>query len=511
MKKRYGLRFSLASVLLAASIAATSVMSAGAATQEIAPGVSYEKYTSGGVNFNTVEFKPGGKLQVVGGASKGYVYGVENTLATAKRVDSEVDGKVIAAMNADFFTMSETGNANAKDYGVPYSAFISDGQIIVSSNHYWSSNTFDRFAIGINADGSVVMGSNPDMTFAAKVNDKSAFNITYINRARVTEGRESAAEGNIYPTNQIVLYTEDFYTSTKTVGGAEVKIKVSEANLSHGGKVIGTVEGSVSTAGNMGIEPGYMVLSANGTEKSKIQSLKDGDKIEISIKINDAKWQNVQFAIGGSVIAIKDGAVQEKNLNYSVYNTNRSRTMVGVKADGTMVWLTADEAGGSAGITSLNMAKEMVAKGVVNAIGLDGGGSTTFVGRNSNDTLSIWNTPQGGVNSPRAVANSIILVYDENAEDLPSSSSSSSSASSDTSSNDSSIASPGDDTSSVASSGSSSVISVTGTSSTTSNPKTGENDNLRMAMFAVVALAVLSGGFIVVNLVDYKHKKTTDK
>lgn len=350
MKKRYGLRFSVASVLLAASVAFSSVVMASADTKEIAPGVKYEKFSQDGTNFNTIEFKPGGKLKVVAGMSNGQVWGTQNVLGMAQDVEDnpEIEGEVVAAMNGDFFTMSTTGNPRANDYGVPYSMFMSDGQIIVSYNHVWGGS-INRVAVGIKADGSVVFGTNPDMTFTATVNGSTNFGIDYLNRARPHDGVTDA--GYIYPVNQLILYTPDYYSSTKTnAGGVEVKVKVSEMDLSHGGKIVGVVEGSPSTAGDMEIGEGYVVLSAMNTRKSDLQSLKDGDQIEISISIDDPEWQDVQFAIGGSVIAAEDGElsryIDDPNGNY---NASRSRTQVGIKEDGTMVWMTADEAGGSSG------------------------------------------------------------------------------------------------------------------------------------------------------------------
>lgn len=497
MKKRYGLRFSVASVLLAASVAFSSVVMASADTKEIAPGVNYEKFSQDGTNFNTIEFKPGGKLKVVAGMSNGQVWGTQNVLGMAQDVENnpDIEGEVIAAMNADFFTMSTTGNPRANDYGVPYSMFMSDGQIIVSYNHVWGG-AINRVAVGIKADGSVVFGTNPDMSFEATVNGSTKFSIDYLNRARPHDGVTDA--GYIYPINQLILYTPDYYSSTKTnAGGVEVKVKVSEMDLSHGGKIVGVVEGSPSTAGDMEIGEGYVVLSAMNTRKSDLQSLKDGDKIEVSISIDDEEWQDVQFAVGGSVIAAEDGKlsryIDDANGNY---NASRSRTQVGIKADGTMVWMTCDEAGGSSGLTLREMTETMLARGCVTVINLDGGGSTQFIGRNDDDTLSVWNTPMDGVANARRVANGIVLVYDENAEDLPSSvPSSSSSETSDSSSQQG---------------GTTSTSSIASTPSSTANPGTGDG-GARMMLFVAAAMIVLSGGFIIVNLVDYKQKGKSDK
>lgn len=499
MKKRYGLRFSVASVLLAASVAFSSVVMASADTKEIAPGVKYEKFSQDGTNFNTIEFKPGGKLKIVGGMSNGYVWGTQNVLGMAQDVenDPEIEGEVIAAMNGDFFTMSTSGNPRANDYGVPYSAFISGGKILAGYNHVWGGS-INRIAVGVKADGTAVYGTNPAMTITGKVNGSTELDITYINRARPHDGVTDT--GYIWPVDQLILYTPDYYSSTKTnAGGVEVKVKVSEMDVCHGGKIVGVVEGSPSTAGDMEIGEGYVVLSAMNGKKDDLQSLKDGDQIEISISINDPDWQDVQFAIGGSVIAAEDGElsryIDDPNDNY---NASRSRTQVGIKEDGTMVWMTADEAGGSSGLTLREMTETMLERGCVTVINLDGGGSTQFIGRNDDDTLSVWNTPMDGVDNARHVANGIVLVYDENAEDLTSSVlSSSSSETSDVSSQ-------------TSGGGTVSTSSIASTPASTANPGTGDG-GARMMLFVAAAMIVLSGGFIVVNLVDYKQKRKSDK
>ena len=489
MKKRYGLRFSVASVLLAASVAFSSVVMASADTKEIAPGVNYEKFSKDGTNFNTIEFKPGGKLKVVGGMSNGYVWGTQNVLGMAQDVEDnpEIEGEVVAAMNGDFFTMSESGNPRANDYGVPYSAFISGGKILAGYNHVWGGS-INRIAVGVKSDGTVVYGTNPKMTVTAKVNDSTEIDVTYINRARPHDGVTDT--GSIWPVDQLILYTPDYYTSTKTnAGGVEVRIKTSQMDVCHGGKIVGVVEGSPSTAGDMEIGEGYVVLSAMNGKKDDLQSLKDGDKIEISISIDDPDWQDVQFAIGGSLVAAEDG-----ELSRYIDDASRSRTQVGVKADGTMVWMTADEAGGSSGLTLREMTETMLERGCVTVINLDGGGSTQFIGRNDDDTLSVWNTPMDGVDNARHVANGIVLVYDENAADLPSKAPSSSSSA----------------TSEMTSGGSTTSTSSVASTASTANPGTGDG-GARMMLFVAAAMIVLSGGFIIVNLVDYKQKRKSDR
>ena len=101
-----------------------------------------------------------------------------------------------------------------------------------------------------------------------------------------------------------------------------------------------------------------------------------------------------------------------------------------------------------------------------------------------------------GTTNARHVANAIVLVYDENAADLPSSSAS---AGSETS-----------DGSQTSGSGTVSASSTASSPSSVTNPGTGDG-SARMMLFVAAAMIVLSGGFIIVNLVDYKQKRKSDK
>ena len=106
---------------------------------------------------------------------------------------------------------------------------------------------------------------------------------------------------------------------------------------------------------------------------------------------------------------VKDGKLQKTNVERT--SSDASRSMIGIKADGTLVFCQVDgrNAPVSTGLSDYEMGEMMLALGCVNAVNCDGGGSSTFVskreGESSNTMRSI---PSDG--SERPTINSVILV-----------------------------------------------------------------------------------------------------
>ena len=87
------------------------------------------------------------------------------------------------------------------------------------------------------------------------------------------------------------------------------------------------------------------------------------------------------------------------------------RTMIGAKADGTVVMVTVDgrqKASGMHGMTSDELGAVMQYYGCVSAVNLDGGGSTTIAIRDENNKFKILNSPSDG--SERNDANCYLVV-----------------------------------------------------------------------------------------------------
>ncbi len=106
---------------------------------------------------------------------------------------------------------------------------------------------------------------------------------------------------------------------------------------------------------------------------------------------------------------VKDGVLQTKTVERT--SSDASRSMIGIKADGTLVFCQVDgrNAPFSTGLSNYEMGEMMLAIGCVNAVNCDGGGSSTFVSKREGETVNTMRSvPSDG--SERATINSVILV-----------------------------------------------------------------------------------------------------
>jgi len=92
-------------------------------------------------------------------------------------------------------------------------------------------------------------------------------------------------------------------------------------------------------------------------------------------------------------------------------SSDASRSMIGIKADGTLVFCQVDgrNAPFSTGLSNYEMGEMMLSLGCVNAVNCDGGGSSTFVSKREGESENTMRSiPSDG--SERATINSVILV-----------------------------------------------------------------------------------------------------
>ncbi len=118
----------------------------------------------------------------------------------------------------------------------------------------------------------------------------------------------------------------------------------------------------------------------------------------------------VKEAVGGSIWLVKDGEiVVAPSADY--YTSRASRTCIGITAEGKVVLMVLDgrQEPRSAGGSSQEIAQIMFEAGCVDAINLDGGGSTTFAAKQAgSDSITVVNRPSDGF--ARSVSSSLFVV-----------------------------------------------------------------------------------------------------
>ncbi len=119
--------------------------------------------------------------------------------------------------------------------------------------------------------------------------------------------------------------------------------------------------------------------------------LKDGTPV---VRYGDVPMDDVAEAVSGMEMLLVNGqftGADDANVH--------PRTAVGIRADGSLVFFVADgrQQPETCGMVYAELAQTMKALGAVNAMALDGGGSSTILTqRESSDTLTLRNKPSYG-------------------------------------------------------------------------------------------------------------------
>lgn len=140
--------------------------------------------------------------------------------------------------------------------------------------------------------------------------------------------------------------------------------------------------------------------------------LKDGTAV---IRSGNIPLDDVEAAVGGDQLILQNGAITINSSDYANYSI--SRTAVGVKADGTVVTMVCHGKNWpvSGGYTYYEVAQMMQARGCVDALMLDGSGSSTYASLRAGDSeITLRNSPSDG--TARQITSCILLVTKETSD-----------------------------------------------------------------------------------------------
>lgn len=350
--------------------------------------------------------------------------------------------RVLGGINGDFYVLAT---------GAPLGMVVTDGVLRSSSSYH--------YAIGFDAEGSAFIGK-PELSITA-----TFLNSTYAVAGGLNKVRDASG---------LVLYTDDYSATTNhTQTGVDVILIPSTHQLDEtvwvdlevediseqeqpedeapdsitdsadldeedvtqgvrdieqvqdtlvytdeptiGGRMSCTVAQVLQSTGSVTIPEGALVLSINNSSSAELvqalSSLQEGDTVEIDITSPDARWETAVTALGAMYQIVTDGAVTTTS---SMDSSQAPRTAVGVKADGSTIFYTVDgrQSGASVGASIEQVAKRLVELGCVQAVCLDGGGSTTFgASLPGEEDFALLNSPSDG--AQRSVTNALFLVADQ--------------------------------------------------------------------------------------------------
>ncbi|MBP6965777.1 MAG: phosphodiester glycosidase family protein [Armatimonadetes bacterium] len=215
---------------------------------------------------------------------------------------------------------------------------------------------------------------------------------------------------------ELIAYTRKWFTSTCTKdNGSEAVITTKDLPIRLGVPIRGTVSKLRPDLGDTPIPEDGIVLSGAGPAGDFVENaLKEGMEVTLTFDVVPTAttgWNEVVQAAGGTPRLIRDGVIiedfQQEGIGMGHITTAHPRTALGTTADGKLVLATVDGRQQNAtGMPLPNLALLMKSLGCVDALSLDGGGSSTMA-----TWFGILNSPSDG--KLRPLPNGIAVFADE--------------------------------------------------------------------------------------------------
>lgn len=355
---------------------------------QIAQGTTLRKTSfmsdQSGVGMQTeyyAEYTPNAEVRpvVVTGES---IWG-SRTIMQAIDYMNENNMRPMLGINASFFSFQT---------GIPMGHVITNGEIT-------SKDGTTLAGVGFREDGTAFMGD-------LGIYSTATFGEYIVEIPHINKYLQSS-------TQVLNLYTDAFGSNTKAqTDTINIILKDPDSMLTLGGTTTAVVEDILYLPGGADIPPGKMVLSLNMAGNQWIltllQTLEIGQTVTIKNEATqDAELWNTAYnglASEGKRL-VKDGQIQ------SGFEAGAApRTAVGITGSGSVIFYVLDgrQNGYSYGAKQETIAKRMLELGCVDALNLDGGGSTTIAGvYPGSDAASVINSPSEG--TLRRVSNFIFL------------------------------------------------------------------------------------------------------
>ncbi len=231
--------------------------------------------------------------------------------------------------------------------GTPVGAVIVNGQVI-------STPLYNRTALIIYKNGKAAISS-------VKMDGFLKF----------VSGKTIGFDGVNQPMkdNRIVVYTPDYQI---TDGGGNV------VNFT----LVNDIVTSVSY-GQTKIPPNAVVISASGVQADALKGmLKDGSPLKWFF-ITSPPMDDIMHAVAAGPRLVSNGSVyvtsKEEKFRNDVSKSKASRTAAGINSRGDLIFVVVEGAGGEKGVSLEELSDLMIELGAVEAMNLDGGGSSSMV------------------------------------------------------------------------------------------------------------------------------------
>jgi phosphodiester glycosidase len=181
--------------------------------------------------------------------------------------------------------------------------------------------------------------------------------------------------------DELIIYTPEFHRTTLTTpNGVEVIVRKNKITRVH------------HDEGSSAIPNGGFVISASGGAREwVVLNLRVGSLVRLRLQLVPVErektelWKRASYIVGGGPQLIKEGRMaiepEQERIAAKFVSDRHPRTAIGRLKDGRLLLATVDgrQPGRSVGMSLPELAGLLLEYGVMEAINLDGGGSTTMV------------------------------------------------------------------------------------------------------------------------------------
>ncbi|MEX1178963.1 MAG: phosphodiester glycosidase family protein [Nitriliruptor sp.] len=298
------------------------------------------------------------------------------------------------------------GYAISRPSGAPNGLFVSDDRL-VTTNALGSPSgvTQRRAAAGIRPDGRIV----GDELNVALTLDSADLGLTGV---PVDDLNRLPLESE---TDRILIFDANFGQLVPIPAGS-VLLRAEDLPLGSSGRTETRVVSAhdIDADGAFTARPGETLIVATGERAATLADATSGTRIGVTVTIapftggTAADWADLRGAVNGAGLLVKDGVAQpgwsfsDQGVNHA--GSRRARTAMGSLTDGRSLLVTIQESSVTAGdgVTLEQLGRIMRDLGAVDAVAIDGGGSSTmYVG----DEVRM---PQS---DPKRVHSSAVFVY----------------------------------------------------------------------------------------------------
>ncbi len=363
--------------------------------QKTVDGVTYKKYEYTDNGKQTMfygEYKPGEDSEYEFiiynrySSSSGTVQ-LTTVAKLAQEFTEKTGRKVVMATNGDYFYNT----------GASVESLVKEGVV------YNKGNFTYKHCFGFDNNGKTAIGRMTEVENYLEITTDDGLVYYHIDGLNKTPD-----------DGQLVIYTSANNVSLN--GCCKYKVKTDSTNMLQfptEGTASRMSTGTVVDDKALSLKTGEFAIVVKGdNEISKFlyDTISYGTAIRL-VEKPAGSFINMTYVVGGYDVLVDNGQI---NTTFHTDNGGDSyapRTTIGVKADGTMFLVVLDgrQSGYSVGCTVKRQAQIALELGAVQALELDGGGSSTFLfDFNDGKGLTLLNKPSDG--NERKVSNAVLLV-----------------------------------------------------------------------------------------------------